>query len=108
MTSNLFARAMINIRNSKDYLEVLKKEKISPLMKSVLTQYENKLNWIVNDFQCRLSPETSALLKAEMFNTDSSLQIENINVELMDTTKEQREIIETFILELKKGKIQVA
>lgn len=108
MTSNLFARAMVNIRNAKEYLEVLKKEKVSPVMKSVLKSYEIKLNWIINDFHTRVSPETSALLKDQMFNMDSTLQIENINAELMDTTKEQREIIEQFIIDLKANKVQVA
>ena len=102
------ARALTQTRNVKLLMEVSLNDATNPETKVILRRYIKKLNWIITDFHTNISAESSEALKKEMFNEDMSLQIEGIIEEVMDTTPEQREIIEEFIIELKKGKIQVA
>lgn len=71
----------------------------------MISQYANKLNWIINDFKSRVDPEINKKLEDAMFNMDSSLQVQNIIDMVFDSSQENRDIIENFIIQLRAGKI---
>lgn len=100
-TTFSFAKSIVYIRNAKLFLEVALKDRINPIVKIMIRAWIKKLDWILNDFNSRISYESSKELKESMFNEDSSLQVQEIMDQVFDTTPEQREIIEKFIIDLK-------
>lgn len=103
-----FAKSLVYIRNAKLLLEVALKDRIHPVVKIMIRAWIKKLDWILKDFTTHIIYEANKELTDSMFNEDASLQVQEIMDQVFDTTPEQREIIEEFIIELKKGKIQVA
>ena len=107
-TTFSFAKSLVQIRNAKLLLEVALKDRINPVLKGMIRAWIKKLDWIIKDFESRISYEANKELRDNMFNEDHSLQVQEIMDQVFDSTPAQREIIEEFINQLKKGKIQVA
>lgn len=102
-----FAQSMVFIRNAQNYMESLKKESMSPIMKNLISQYAKRLKWILDDFHTRISADVSQKLKDQMFNMESSLQVQNIMDMLFDCNQETRDAIETFIEGVIKGDVKI-
>jgi len=101
-----FAQSLVYIRNAKLLLEVAQKDKVNPIIKLMIRGWLKKLDWIIKDFECRISFEANKKLRDDMFNEDSSLQVQNILDMVFDSSQYQRDTIELFITELRKGTVK--
>ena len=107
-TTFSFAKSLVYIRNAKLLLEVALKDRINPVVKIMIRAWIKKLDWILKDFATHISYDANKELTDSMFNEDASLQVQEIMDQVFDTTPEQREIIEEFIIALKKNEVEVA
>lgn len=100
-TYNL-CEAMTNLRAAQEFLLDVQRGKVTGNAKQFITVQLNRINAVMTDIKCKLTPESYEVLNKEVMSDEDVFRFQNVKHLYMELPQDKRAEVEEFLEQMHK------